>query len=109
MVIVLCNLKARSLAGYSSHGMVLCAEPSDRSSAELLQPPVGAVPGDLISFAGYDRRAPETLNVKKNPWDNVAPKLRIDEQGIAKYEDIPFSVGGKGNCYAPTLRNGEIH
>ena len=42
MVIVLANLKEKKLAGYPSHGMVLCAEPADGSKAELLQPPEGA-------------------------------------------------------------------
>lgn len=30
MCIVLCNLKARKLADWMSHGMVLCAETADR-------------------------------------------------------------------------------
>ena len=42
MCVVLCNLKAKKLADYMSHGMVLCAETPDRSAAELLQPPEGS-------------------------------------------------------------------
>jgi methionyl-tRNA synthetase len=41
LCVVLCNLKARKLADYMSHGMVLCAETPDRQTAELLQPPEG--------------------------------------------------------------------
>ena len=52
MCIVLCNLKAKKLAGYESHGMVLCAETPDRSAVELIVPPEGSQPGDLISFEG---------------------------------------------------------
>ena len=73
MCVVLCNLKAKKLADYMSHGMVLCAETPDRATAELLKPPEGAQPGDLITFAGFDRRPAEELNLnaKKNPWLNV--------------------------------------
>lgn len=108
MVVVLCNLKERKLADYPSHGMVLCAETPDRSTAELLTPPPGSVPGDLITFEGYERKPPQTLNPKKNPWDNVGPKLRIDENGVAKYEDIPFCVEGKGVCTSKGITNGVI-
>ncbi len=52
MVVVLCNLKAKKLAGYESHGMVLCGETEDKSIVELINPPAGSVPGDLISFEG---------------------------------------------------------
>lgn len=52
MVVVLCNLKAKKLAGYESHGMVLCGETEDKSVVELINPPAGSVPGDLVSFEG---------------------------------------------------------
>eukprot|EP00347_Sterkiella_histriomuscorum_P004914 403358596 len=109
LCVVLCNLKPKKLADYMSHGMVLCAETPERDVAELVQPPEGSQPGDLITFAGYERRPPDALNPKKNPWDNVAPKLNIDANGIAKYDDIPFNVEGKGVCTAKSIRNGGIH
>jgi methionine--tRNA ligase beta chain len=56
MVVVICNLKARKLADWNSHGMVLCAETHDNSVVEFLNPPAGSVPGDLISFAGFERK-----------------------------------------------------
>src|SRR5687768_2037418 len=58
LVVVLCNLKARKLADYMSHGMVLCAETPDRSKIELLVPPEGSQPGDIVTFAGYERNPP---------------------------------------------------
>jgi len=39
LVVVLCNLKAKKLAGYESHGMVLCGETVDKSVVELIEPP----------------------------------------------------------------------
>ena len=81
LVVVLCNLKAKKLAGFESHGMVLCGETEDKSVVELIEPPAGSLPGDLISFEGQGRNPPAQLNVKKNPWDNVSPELRINELG----------------------------
>jgi methionine--tRNA ligase beta chain len=106
--VVLCNLKARNLGGLVlSHGMVLCAETPDQSVAELLQVPEGSQPGDFITFAGYERLPPAELNAKKNPWDTVGPKLRIDSNGLAVFEDIPFTTE-KGVVKSKTVKNGII-
>lgn len=108
MCVVLCNLKAKKLADYMSHGMVLCAETPDRLQAELLKPPEGSQPGDVIVFEGYERRPPDALNPKKNPRDNVQPKLSVNSQGIAVFEDIPF-LTSNGPVTAKSIRNGGIH
>ena len=85
MCVVLCNLKDRPLAGWNSHGMVLCAETPARDQVELLIPPEGSQPGDLVTIKGYERKPPQELNPKKNPWDKVCNVLVVDENGIAKY------------------------
>ena len=108
MCIVLCNLKAKKLADYMSHGMILCAETPDRQSAELLQPPAGAQPGDLISFPGFERAPPAELNPKKNPWDTVQPKLAINADGVAVWDNIPFTTE-KGVVKSKSIVNGVIH
>ena len=91
-----------------SHGMILCAETPDRQTAELLQPPEGAQPGDLISFPGFERKPPAELNAKKNPWDNVQPKLAINGEGVAVWDNIPFTTD-KGVVKSKTIQNGVIH
>ena len=108
LCVVLCNLKARKLADWMSHGMVLCAETPDRNSAELLQPPEGSQPGDLITFPGFDRKPPVELNAKKNPWDNVQPKLSLNGEGVACYDNVPF-VTDKGVIKSKGIKNGVIH
>jgi methionine--tRNA ligase beta chain len=42
MVVVICNLKPRKVAGNLSAGMVLCASNSDKSVTEFLLPPAGS-------------------------------------------------------------------
>ena len=85
MCIVLCNLKAKSLAGYNSHGMVLCAETPSRDKVELLVPPEGSQIGDIVTIKGYEMKPPAELNPKKNPWDKVVGDLKVDSEGIAKF------------------------
>lgn len=109
LVIVVCNLKGRTLADYPSNGMVLCAETPDRLTAELLRPPQGAVPGDLVTFPGFERKCPPVLPAKKSPYDNVSPKFIIDAEGIAKWGEVPFTVEGKGACTSLNIKAGEIH
>ena len=108
MVIVLCNLKARTLANYESQGMILCAETKDRSQAQLLQPPEGCMPGDVITFEGFERKPPIVLP-KKNPWDTVQPKLCVNNQSIACYEENIQFMTHKGPIACESIKGGVIH
>lgn len=109
-VVVLCNLKAKKLGGFPSHGMVLCAETPTKDAVELLTPPEGTVPGDLITFAGQGRDPPAQLPPKdeKNPWFRVMPEMLVDGNGLAKWKEFTFATE-KGDCTAATIRNGVIH
>lgn len=85
MVVVLVNLKERALAKFPSHGMVLCGETAPDAGeriVELIEPPAGSQPGDLVFFEGHERTPPEQLHPKKNPWDNVRPDLNISKDGV---------------------------
>ena len=110
LVVVICNLRQKKLAGYPSHGMVLCAETPDKSAVELIRPPEGSEAGDLITLEGQERDPPAALHKddKKNPWFRVAPDLNIDGEGVARWKDCAFTTP-KGICKADTIRNGVIH
>jgi tRNA-binding EMAP/Myf-like protein len=109
LVVVICNLKARNLAGYKSHGMVLCAETPDKSEIQLLCPPAGSVAGDKISFPGFDRTPVESLPGKNNAWDKTVDDLKIDASGVANWKGAAFTVEGKGTCQSSGIKNGIIH
>ncbi len=81
-VLVLCNLKARSLGGFPSHGMVLCASNADHTAVEFAVPPEGAKIGERVSFEGYDGQ-PEAENkvAKKKMFEALAPDLQTDGNG----------------------------
>lgn len=102
-------MRARKLADYMSHGMVLCAETPDRQTAELLVPPEGSQPGDVVTFAGFERKPPAELNPKKNPYEQVEPKLTINSEGVACFDNIPFTIDGKGVVRSKAIKNGVIH
>jgi len=51
MAVLLCNLKPAKMRGVVSQAMVMCA--SSPEKVEILAPPLGAVPGDRITFEGF--------------------------------------------------------
>ena len=54
LVVLLCNLKPAKMRGIVSEAMVMCASTPEK--VEILAPPPGAVPGDLVTVAGYEGR-----------------------------------------------------
>jgi len=107
MVIVLCNLKEKKLADYPSHGMVLCAETPERDHVELIHPPEGSKPGDLIHFEGFERQVADPMPMKK--WEKVQKELVITENSQASYKDVAFKTETGGICKCTSIKNGIIH
>lgn len=110
MVVVICNLKPRKVAGNMSAGMVMCAQLDDGSVIEFLTPPEGSQVGDAVTFEGYERKPLEVLPAKKSPFDaQVANFIVADGVGCWKDGDknIPFNTP-KGICKAPTVKSGLI-
>ena len=44
------------------------------------------------------------LNPKKKVFEQVQPDFLVNEEGVATYRGIPFTVVGKGVCRAATMR-----
>jgi aminoacyl tRNA synthase complex-interacting multifunctional protein 1 len=83
-VLVLCNLKKRSLVGFSSHGMVLCASNADHTAVEFVVPPEGTVVGERVAFEGIDPDVPpepENKVAKKKIFEQLAPDLKTNDAG----------------------------
>ena len=106
MVILLCNLKPSKMRGIVSEAMVMCASTPDK--VEVLSPPAGAAPGDLVSVPGYDRNPDAQLNPKKKIFEACAPDLKANDAGVATYKGVPWEVAGKGPCTSQTLKNVQI-
>jgi aminoacyl tRNA synthase complex-interacting multifunctional protein 1 len=103
MVVVMCNLKPAKMRGILSEGMVMCA--SSPEKVEILSPPAGAVPGDLVHCEGYNRNPDAQLNPKKKIFETVAPDLMTNGELAACYKGALLIVPGKGQILAQTLKN----
>jgi len=88
-VLVLCNLKARNLGEFPSHGMVLCASNADHTGVEFAVPPEGAKVGERVMFEGYDGEPePENKVAKKKMFDKLAPDLKTDGNGEVVWKGV---------------------
>merc|ERR1712106_498720 len=100
MAVLLCNLKPAKMRGVTSEAMVMCASTPDK--VEILSPPEGSQPGDLVEFNGYSRNPDSILNPKKKIWETCAPDFKTDGSRVATYKGVPFTVPGKGVVTAPS-------
>lgn len=90
-VLVLSNLKERSIGGFKSNGMVLCACNEDHTVVKLLQPPEAATIGERVVFAGFSGEpATPSVMAKKKVLEKLAPGLKTDSSGKAKWGDDAF-------------------
>ncbi|XP_072022501.1 aminoacyl tRNA synthase complex-interacting multifunctional protein 1-like [Amphiura filiformis] len=108
VVILCCNMKPAKMRGILSQAMVMCA--SSPEKVELINPPAGAVPGDRVSFNGYQMSEsfPPQMNPKKKIFESISPDLRTSDKGVATYKGVPFEIQGKGICKSPTMTNSLI-
>jgi len=108
-VLVVTNLKAKKLAGFPSHGMVLCAKNADESKVEFVDPPEGAPVGERIHFEGLVGEPVTPAQVqKKKVWEACAPLMRTDANRVACADGVPFMTSA-GPCIAPTVANGSVN
>jgi aminoacyl tRNA synthase complex-interacting multifunctional protein 1 len=104
MVIVLCNLKPAKMRGVTSEAMVMCASTPEK--VEIMAPPAGSVPGDLISCEGFERNPDQPfMNPKKKIFEAVAPDLKVNGENVGTYKGAPLIVQGKGPIKSQTLCN----
>ena len=84
MVIALCNLKPSKMRGIMSEAMVMCASTPEK--VEIMAPPAGSKPGDLVLVEGFARNPDAQLNPKKKIFEACAPDLKVDAKKQAVYK-----------------------
>ena len=105
-VLVLCNLKARKLVGFPSHGMVLCASNSDHTDVRLIAPPVDAKIGERVTVPDFDFEGEESAPFaenkvgKKKVVEKLAPFLVTSKYGVPEFLGRPFMTTA-GVCTSP--------
>ena len=106
LVLVLCNLKARKMVGFPSHGMVLCSSNEDHSEVKFVSPPVDAKIGERITIPGIDFEGEEGQPFaenkigKKKVFEKLAPHLVTNEYGTPEFMGRPFLTSA-GVCTSP--------
>lgn len=90
------------MRGVTSEAMVMCASSAEK--VEVLVPPSGAIPGDLVECEGYPREPEAILNPKKKIFEACAPDLLTNNDRVACYKGCPLIIPGKGVIVAPTLK-----
>lgn len=93
-VLVVCNLKAAKIVGFSSNGMVLAAKGDGK--VEIVSPPADAPIGERVFIDGLSGEPLSSTQVKKKKiWDKVANGLKTGENGVATWDgkEIKTSVG----------------
>lgn len=96
-VVLITNVKPGKLRDVMSSGLVLCASSQDHTVVEPLMPPEGTVPGERVSFSGFDGKPEDVLNPKKKQLEKITPHLITDDKGVATYKGIPFMTSA-GPC-----------
>ena len=67
-----------------SEAMVMCASTPDK--VEILAPPPGSKPGDLVLVEGFTRKPDDVLNPKKKIFESCAPDLKVNDLKQATYK-----------------------
>jgi len=112
LVLVLCNLKARKMVGFPSHGMVLCASNEDHTEVKIVNPPVDAKIGERITVPDFDFDADDAQPVaenkmgKKKIFDKLAPFLVTSKYGVPEFLGRPFMTSA-GICTS-AVSNGNV-
>jgi len=93
-VLVVANLKERSLAGFKSQGMVMCACNDDHSVVQLLTIPDAVKVGDRVTFCGFNSEPASASQVaKKKILETLGAHFRTDSEGVCKWKNIAFKIG----------------
>jgi len=106
MVLVLANLKPKNIAGYKSHGMLLCASNADKTDFEVIRPSDKAQPGDKVTAEGYDGKPKSNLDMKKD-WEPLSVLFKTNEESLASFNGIALKAGGE-TLSVPTLKDALI-
>ena len=113
MVVCICNLRARKIAGTESQAMVLCASDAEKSKLCFVTPPPGSVPGEVVKWEGYPGEPepnPKKIE-KKKAWEAIQPLFATTADGTCVYKGEKAGAAAfmlpKGKCTS-TVPNGVI-
>merc|ERR1712131_270744 len=110
MVVILCNLKPAKMRGIMSEAMVMCASTPEK--VEVLAPPSGAAPGDVVTVPGFEGAPDEMIKPTNKKavsiFEQVAPDLKTNDNGEASYKGVAWEVKGKEAITSQSLKNVQV-
>jgi methionyl-tRNA synthetase len=105
-VLVVCNLKAAKIVGFTSNGMVLAAKGDGK--VELVAPHEDAPIGERVFLEGLTGEPATSAQVKKKKiWESVAKNLKTAEGGVATWAGKALFTSA-GKCAAASLEGAPI-
>ncbi|VDP47327.1 unnamed protein product [Schistosoma mattheei] len=103
--IFLCNLKPAKMRGVESEAMLMCASSPDTCGVEpLIVEGPDIQLGDSVVVPGYNHDPDDQLNPKKKIFEQVKPDLRVNENGIAMYKNVSWTLKGSSLAVIKSLR-----
>merc|ERR1712004_36947 len=110
MAVLLCNLKPSKMRGIVSEAMVMCASTPEK--VEILAPPAGAIPGDLVRVPGFEGTPDDLIKPTSKKavsvFEQVAPGLKTNANCQATFNDVAWEVAGKGPVTSASLTNVQV-
>ena len=102
LVLVVCNLKASKILGFSSNGMVLAAKGED-GKTELVEPPEGSKVGERVFIEGLEGEPFSSSQIKKKKiWTVVSKDLKTADGGVATWQGKTIQTAS-GPCKVVSL------
>ncbi|KAI8062639.1 hypothetical protein BC940DRAFT_244083 [Gongronella butleri] len=107
-VVVVANMKPSKFRGVLSQGMLLAASTKDATRVDLLTVAPGSANGDRVTLAQHAQDDPDTvLKPKQKVFEQVAPHLVTDKDGIAMYKGHAL-VTPQGPVRSTKIPDGQI-
>ena len=97
--------------GFASKGMVLAAKSADGSKIELVEPPLDASIGSLVSVSGLSGNAwgPSKAKKMKKVWEAASVDLATNDNCIVCWKNQPLVVlSTLEQCKVSTLINSQV-
>ncbi|KAH8854622.1 Aminoacyl tRNA synthase complex-interacting multifunctional protein 1 [Schistosoma japonicum] len=103
--IFLCNLKPANMRGVKSEAMLMCASSPETCGVEplIIEGPDIHL-GDSVVVPGFKHDPDNQLNPKKKILEQLKPDLRVNENGIAVYKNVSWSLKKSSYAVIKSLR-----
>jgi len=106
LLLVLKNIKPANLKKVKSEAMVICASNHDHSQVEIIDPPAGSVPGDVVSVEGEEHEPDGRIDLsdKGNVFAKMQEHLTTNDNCVATFKGKELRTA-KGTFNCKTLKN----